>query len=242
MKYQPTYRQFGENGVLVTWPSTIDSLINDEVLRLDRLIAKVFKSQIIELVPSYHSLAVYLKEGESVSNFIELIKELPISETKRSENVKRLITIPVCYESKYALDLEEVALANKITTKKVIQLHTKEIYKVYFLGFLPGFPYLGGLNKNLHTPRKNTPRIHIEKGSVAIGGKQTGIYTIDSPGGWNVIGRSPLAFFSCESSLRCLLKPGDFVRFSSIAEAEFKKIEAEVANGTFEVGKEVYHD
>ena len=242
MKYQPTYQKFGENGVLVTWPSKIDSLINDEVLRLDRLIVKAFKDKIIELVPSYQSLAVYLIEGESVSDFIERLKELPISETRRSQNVKSLITIPVCYESKYALDLEEVASANKITTKKVIQLHTKEIYRVYFLGFLPGFPYLGGLNDSLSMPRKNTPRIHIEKGSVAIGGNQTGIYTVDSPGGWNVIGRSPLAFFSCESSLRCLLKPGDFVRFSSIAEADFKKIETEVTNGTFEVRKEAYHD
>jgi inhibitor of KinA len=242
MNYQPTYRRFGENGVLINWSSKIDPLINDEVLRLDVLIAKVFGSKVIELVPAYHSLAVYLKEGESVSHFIELLKELPISETRGSQNVKRLITIPVCYQPKYALDIEELALANKITIKKVIQHHTKEIYKVYFLGFLPGFPYLGGLNESLHTPRKSKPRIHIEKGSVAIGGKQTGIYTIDSPGGWNVIGRSPLAFFSCDSSLRCLLKPGDFVRFSSISEKKFKEIEAEVAQGNFEVGKEDHYD
>ncbi|MFT4849221.1 MAG: inhibitor of KinA [Sediminicola sp.] len=242
MNFQPTYQHFGENGVLINWPSKIDPQINDEVLRLDILITKTFGDRIIELVPSYQSLAVYLKEVESVSNFIELLKELPISEDRRYEKVSRLITIPVCYDPKYGLDIEELALANKITTKKVIQLHTKEIYKVYFLGFLPGFPYLGGLNESLYTPRKNKPRKHITEGSVAIGGEQTGIYTIDSPGGWNVIGRSPLAFFSCESSLRCLLKPGDFVRFSSIDETEFKKIEAEVANDTFQVGKEVYHD
>jgi inhibitor of KinA len=153
-----------------------------------------------------------------------------------------LITIPVCYEPKYALDLEEVALANKLTTKKVVQLHTKEIYKVYFLGFLPGFPYLGGLDKHLYTPRKSKPRRHIEKGSVAIGGGQTGIYTIDSPGGWNIIGRSPLEFFSCKNSLQCLLKPGNFVRFVSISEKKLKKIEEEIASGTFELRKEVYND
>ena len=242
MNQQPTYRHFGENGVLINWPSRIDPLINDEVLSMDSLIAKAFGYKIIELVPSYHSLAVYLKEGESVSSFIELLKELPVSETRRSKNVKRLITIPVCYDPKYALDIEELALANEITTKKVIQLHTGEIYKVYFLGFLPGFPYLGGLDKSLFTPRKSTPRKYIESGSVAIGGKQTGIYTEDSPGGWNIIGRSPLEFFSCESSLQCLLKPGDFVRFSSISKKQFKKIRAEVAKGIFEVGKEVHRD
>ena len=241
MNYQPTYRHFGENGVLINWPSKIDPLINDEVLRLDILIAKAFGSKIIELVPSYHSLAVYLKEGESVSDFIELLKELPVSESRRSQNVKRLITIPVCYKPKYALDIEELALANKITVREVIRLHTKEIYKVYFLGFLPGFPYLGGLDKSLYTSRESTPRKHIEKGSVAIGGKQTGIYTIDSPGGWNVIGRSPLEFFTCENSLQCLLKPGDFVQFSSISVKKFKIIKSEEASGDFEVGKEVYH-
>jgi len=242
LNYKPTYQHFGENGVLINWPSKIDSLVNDEVLHFDAFIGEVFGSKIIELVPSYQSLAVYLKEGESVHNFIQLLKELSASETTKPQNVRRLITIPVCYDLKYALDIEELALANKIAVKKVIELHTKEIYKVYFLGFLPGFPYLGGLNKALYTPRKSTPRINIEKGSVAIGGEQTGIYTTDSPGGWNVIGRSPLTFFSCESSLKCLLKPGDFVKFSSISKEKFKKIESEVMQGTFEVEKEDRND
>ena len=226
MNHRPTYRSFGENGVLIDWQSKIDSQINDEVLSLDSIITEEFESKIIELVPAYHSLAVYLKEGESPSDFIELLKRLPISDDKNFKNVKRLVTIPVCYDLKYALDIDEVATTNKVTVNEVIRLHTNEIYKVYFLGFLPGFPYLGGLNKSLYTPRKSKPRKNIENGSVAIGGKQTGIYTIDSPGGWNVIGKSPLDFFSCEIALHCLLKPGDYVRFSSISREKFKKNKA----------------
>ncbi len=242
MNLEPTYQHFGENGVLINWSSKIDSLINDEVLNMDRLISKTFESRIIELVPSYQSLAVYLKEGESASNFIQLLKELPVSETIESQNTKRLLTIPVCYDLQYALDIEALALANKITVKKVIELHTRETYKVYFLGFLPGFPYLGGLNKSLSTPRKSTPRQNIEKGSVAIGGGQTGVYTVDSPGGWNVIGKSPIDFFSTESRFRCLLKPGDLVRFHSISTKTYKRIKTEVVAGTFKVEKEAYYD
>ncbi len=240
MNLEPTYQHFGENGLLIDWPSKIDTLINDEVLRMDKLISKTFGNKIIELVPSYHSLAIYLKEDERISDFIELLKELPIFSAKKVLKIKNIITIPVCYEPKYALDLDEVAINNGINVKEVIRLHTKETYKVYFLGFLPGFPYLGGLNESLYTSRKSTPRRNIEKGSVAIGGEQTGIYTIDSPGGWNIIGKSPLDFFSSESSLRCLLKPGDFVRFSPISTKKFEKINAEVARGNFEVRKEVY--
>ncbi|MFT4670631.1 MAG: inhibitor of KinA [Ulvibacter sp.] len=242
MNLEPTYQHFGENGLLINWPSKIDPIINDEVLRIDNLISKEFGSKIIELVPSYHSLAIYLQEGELISDFIKLLKELPVSETIRPNSIRQLITIPVCYDPAYALDIEDLALANEITTKKVIQLHIKEIYKVYFLGFLPGFPYLGGLDKSLYTARKSKPRKYIEKGSVAIGGKQTGIYTEDSPGGWNIIGKSPLDFFSCENSLRCLLKPGDFVRFSSISKKKYKEIKEEVARGAYEVGKEVHRD
>ena len=115
MNYKPTYQHFGENGVLINWSSKIDSLVNDEVLHLDAFIGEVFGSKIIELVPSYQSLAVYLKEGESVANFIQLLKELPVSESIRPQNVRRLITIPVCYDLKYAVDIDELALANKIT-------------------------------------------------------------------------------------------------------------------------------
>ena len=101
---------------------------------------------------------------------------------------------------------------------------------------------MGGLDEKLFTPRKSTPRKFIEKGSVAIGGKQTGIYTLDSPGGWNIIGRSPIDFFSCEISLQCLLKPGDFVRFTSVSAKKFKKIKTELKAGSYEVGKEAYRD
>ena len=242
MKLKPTYQHFGESGILINWPAKIDPLINDEVMQMDRLIAKTFGDKIIELVPTYHSLAVYLREGENTFDFIQLLKKIAPTGNDRSSKIDNVIIIPVCYESAFAPDLEKVAKLNRLTVKEVINLHTEGLYKVYFLGFLPGFPYLGGLNEKLYTPRKSTPRKFIEKGSVAIGGKQTGIYTLDSPGGWNIIGKSPLDFFSCEVSIQCLLKPGDFVRFMSVSAKKFKKVKTEIEAGNYKVGKEAYRD
>lgn len=242
MSLKPTYQHFGESGILINWSAKIDPLINEEVLQMDRLIAKTFGEKIIELVPTYHSLAVYLREGENISDFIEILKKINTTVSGRDVKIDNVIIIPVCYESTFAPDMEDVAKLNGLTVKEVIKLHTEGLYKVYFLGFLPGFPYLGGLDEKLFTPRKSTPRKFIEKGSVAIGGKQTGIYTLDSPGGWNIIGRSPIDFFSCEISLQCLLKPGDFVRFTSVSAKKFKKIKTELKAGSYEVGKEAYRD
>ena len=240
MKIAPTYQHFGHNGALINWPSKIDRRINDEVLQMDSLISGVFGDKIVELVPSYCSLAVYLKAGESVLEFIELLKDFAVSDTLTVKNTNFAITIPVCYEPQYALDLDVVARYNKLTATEVVRIHTNEAYNVFFLGFLPGFPYLGGLSESLHTPRKKTPRQTIEKGSVAIGGKQTGVYTMASPGGWNIIGKSPLDFFSFRDSFQCLLRPGDVVKFDAISGKEYEQIKAAVIKGTFKVGKEVY--
>lgn len=242
MKLKHTYQHFGESGILINWPRKINPSINDEVLLMDSLIAKNFGDRIIELVPAYHSLAVYLKEGENRTNFIELLKNMDRSGAGSASKIDNVVSIPVCYESDFAPDLEDVASKNNLTKKDVVALHTQGLYKVYFLGFLPGFPYLGGLDKQLFTPRKSTPRKFVEKGSVAIGGEQTGIYTQDSPGGWNIIGRSPLNFFSCDSALHCLLKPGDYVRFISVSVKKFKKIENDLENEKHKRRKEDRHD
>ena len=242
MKLKPTYQHFGEGGILINWPARVDPLINDEVLRMDHFIANTFGEKIIELVPSYHSLAVYLKKGESISKFIELLNKTTVTVSDNRRDIDTVIIIPVCYESTFAPDLDVVASKNGLTRKDVIALHTQGLYKVYFLGFLPGFPYLGGLDEKLYTPRKSKPRTFVEKGSVAIGGEQTGIYTQDSPGGWNIIGRSPLEFFSCDTSLHCLLKPGDFVRFISVSAKKYKKIKTDLEKDKNRIGKEGHRD
>ena len=237
-----TFVQFGEHGLLISWPSKIDPSINEEVLKMDAIVTATFSEEIIETVPAYHSLAVYLKSTVVVTEFIAKLKKTPSTSVKIELGRTFIVTIPVCYNIKFAPDMEEVASIQDITVDEVIKIHTEPFYKVYFLGFLPGFPYLGGLSEKLSTPRKKTARKLVEKGSVAIGGNQTGIYTMDSPGGWNIIGRSPLLFFSTSIGVTSLLNPGDFVKFTPVSLEEFNDIKGEIELGNYEVKKEVRND
>ncbi len=131
------------------------------------------------------------------------------------------MTIPVCYDIEFAPDLHEVANHAKIPTREVIRLHSSAKYRVHFLGFTPGFAYLGGLPETLHVPRLATPRKHVPAGSVAIAGAQAGIYPVDSPGGWRLIGRTPVRIFDPDSTQPTRLTPGDLVEFSAIDRATF---------------------
>lgn len=133
----------------------------------------------------------------------------------------RLVEIPVCYEEEFGLDLCEVAAHHRLTCEEVIAIHTSGQYRVYFLGFMPGFAYLGGLSPRLSTPRLPSPRARVPAGSVAIAGAQTGIYPMTTPGGWRIIGRTPLQLFSAEREKPALLELGDEVRFEKISRQEF---------------------
>ncbi len=138
----------------------------------------------------------------------------------------RLIEIPVCYEDEFAPDLDEVASHAQLSAADVIAAHTAPIYHVACVGFAPGFPYLTGLAEALATPRRATPRLAVAAGSVAIGGAQTGIYPLTSPGGWNVIGRTPRRLFAIENAPPALLAQGDRVRFRRITREEFEAFPA----------------
>ena len=140
-----------------------------------------------------------------------------------SRHYNKTIQIPVCYEQEFGLDLEEVARRAGIEPKEVVDLHCGGDYRVHCLGFTGGFAFLGGLPKKLATPRRNVPRKEIPAGSVAIGGKQTGIYPIKSPGGWNVIGRTPLKLFDPNKNPPTFLQAGDRVRFRAITREEFER-------------------
>ena len=133
------------------------------------------------------------------------------------------IEVPVCYDQEFAFDLDEVARNAGVHLKEVVDLHCGADYRVHCVGFTPGFPFLGGLPRQLATPRRDVPRKEIPAGSVAIGGRQTGIYPIKSPGGWNVIGRTPLRLFDPQKDPPVLLRAGDRVRFRSITREEFER-------------------
>lgn len=147
----------------------------------------------------------------------------------------RIIKIPVQYGGTYGPDIEEVAKHNRITVEQVIEKHTSKPYLIYMLGFMPGFPYLGGLDEQLHTPRRNQPRLKIHAGSVGIANNQTGLYPSDSPGGWQIIGRTPLKIFSSEREPMSMYEAGEWIQFYAIDEQEFIQIERDISDGNFNV-------
>lgn len=136
-----------------------------------------------------------------------------------------LVKIPVCYHPSVAPDLAHMAAQTELTEAEIIQLHCQPIYKVYLIGFLPGFPYMASVNKAIQFPRKTTPRALVPAGSVGIAGEQTGIYPLNSPGGWQLIGKTPLILFDMRKEMPCLLQPGDTVQFYPIELAEFLSIQ-----------------
>jgi inhibitor of KinA len=190
----------------------------------------------IEIAPAYTTVALFYDpvraidagaSAEDVVGWIEqrIRKALSDSKENRSDQAgKSLLEIPVCYETEFAPDLEEVARHAGLHWKEVVDLHGGAEYRVHCVGFTPGFPFLGGLSHKIATPRRDIPRKEIPAGSVAIGGKQTGIYPIKSPGGWNVIGRTPLRLFDPEKDPPSLLRAGDRVRFRAITREEFESL------------------
>lgn len=235
-------RLFGEHAILIEWTAEINSDIHSSLLLVEHCITTQFSDDIIETVPSYHSLAVFLKQHIDPRKFIETIKENLVITDENTIFSSRLITIPVCYDKSFGPDIEKVCSQADLDVKELIRLHTTPRYKVYFIGFLPGFPYLGGLDAKLESPRLVEPKESVSKGSVAIGGKQTGIYPMNSPGGWNIIGRTPISLFDIGREEASLLRPGDTVQFKAITKKRFATIERKVENGSYIIEKEVYRD
>ena len=187
---------------------------------------------IIELAPGYVTVAVFynlphaIDAGAPVEDVVGWLERriraaLP-EKTHVSPVETRPIEIPVCYEDEFALDHDQVVKQARLDWTEVVDLHSGAEYRVHCVGFTPGFPFLGGLPRKLATPRKEVPRKEIPAGSVAIGGRQTGIYPTKSPGGWNVIGRTPLRLFEPQKNPPALLRAGDRVRFRQITRDEFE--------------------
>jgi inhibitor of KinA len=200
------------------------------VLRFAELVQKDNHYLLEEIVPSYQTVTVYLKKEPLEME--EIIHRL-LSKWKNSRQFEeklssRKITIPVCYEEPYSLDIERVMEQNNLNRDEVIALHSGTTYTVYMIGFLPGFPYLGKLDERLATPRLHTPRFQVEKGAVGIGGQQTGIYPLDSPGGWNIIGKTPLDLFHPEREEPFFIQAGDQLEFYPITMSEYQKIKLEM--------------
>ncbi|PYL62494.1 MAG: hypothetical protein DMF24_03955 [Verrucomicrobia bacterium] len=215
--------------------------ILDQVLHTLYQLREAAIPGVIELAPAYTSVAVFFDpivvaeaSGRPDETFDWLTMQIRgvVSGAGRRRRVRaaksdmRLVEIPVCYAPEFAPDLDDVARGAELSTKEVVELHSTAEYRVACIGFVPGFPFLTGLAKKLATPRRATPRKEISPGSVGIGGAQTGIYPLRSPGGWNLIGRTPLKLFDPTKNPPSFLRAGDRVRFRAITREEFESSNA----------------
>jgi inhibitor of KinA len=212
----------------------------NEVLHAFQQLRSAAIPGVIELAPAYTSVAVFfdpLQVAEASGQpdrafdwLKERVRDVTAGAADRGKrrrtkrNIQDSVEIPVCYDPEFAPDLDDVARHAQISSKEVVDLHSAAQYRVSCIGFVPGFPFLTGLAKKLATPRRSTPRKEIPPGSVGIGGAQTGIYPLRSPGGWNLIGRTPLKLFDPAKNPPALLCAGDRVRFRSITREEFKSL------------------
>ena len=213
----PIYKPAGDNAVLVILGDEIDLQINRRVHALDKLFTRECFAGFVETVPTYTSLLIYY--DPLLVDFSQALSEIQnrVSKLQKvDEQPSRLVEIPTQYGGDYGPDLEFVASHNHLSTDEVIRIHTSRDYPIYMMGFTPGFPYLGGMDDRIATPRLQSPRTLVKAGSVGIAGSQTGIYSIDSPGGWQLIGWTAVKLFNPASERPIFLSPGDVVRFIRI--------------------------
>jgi len=230
------YKIAGDRGIVVEFENEISEKVNSKVRNMFLAIEKSEIKGVEEVIPTYRSLLVLY--DPLVINGMDLLTELKALEKniKPTEIEKpKTIEIPVVYGGKFGPDLEFVAQHNNLSVEEVIKIHTERKYLIYMLGFTPGFPYLGGMSKKIATPRLENPRTKIPEGSVGIAGNQTGIYPIESPGGWRLIGRTPLKLFDPYGKQPFLLQAGDYLKFVSVNEQHYHSIKAQVENGSYTV-------
>ena len=228
------YLVSGDCAVCVEFGNEISPEINRKIRAFKIAVEKEGIEGIVETVPTYRSLLVVYKP--EVIRFKELTEKFEaIMGAMDTIQIPppTVIEIPVLYGGEMGPDIENVASHNGKTVEEVLKIHTSEEYLIYMLGFIAGFPYLGGMSKEIATPRLKSPRVKIEGGSVGIAGEQTGVYPVASPGGWQLIGRTPLKLYDSEREKPVLLEAGQYIKFRSVTEDEYKKIEKQVEDGTY---------
>ena len=214
----------GDCGIICDFGDEVSKKTNKEVIKLFNFIQESVNSKkikgILNYTPSYNKLIINFELGEIKSKeIIEFIKSSDYSKTTLSEKSK-VVEIPICYDEEFALDIKRLEEKTKLSFKEIVNEHLNTDFFVYMIGFVPGQPFLGDINKNLYHDRLDTPRVKINKGSVGIVEKFCTIYTFESPGGWNIIGRTPLNLFNINKKNTSVLSPGDTVKFQSITKKD----------------------
>ena len=221
----------GDCGITCDFGDEVDKKTNKEVIKLFNFIQESVNSKkikgILNYTPSYNKLIINFELGKIKSKeIIEFIKVSDYSKTTLSEKNK-IVEIPICYDEEFALDIKRLEEKTKLSFKEIVNDHLNTDFFVYMIGFVPGQPFLGDLNKKLYHDRLDTPRVKINKGSVGIVEKFCTIYTFESPGGWNIVGRTPLDLFNINKKNTSMLSPGDTVKFKSITKKDLSSFKNE---------------
>lgn len=226
----------GDSSILIEFGREISPDINHRIAATVQLIRAQQIEGITDMIPSF--CALLINYDPRVLTYAQLrgrLEQLLKLEVDAGERKKRVYEIPVCYGGAFGPDLQSIAEHAGLTADEVIRIHSAPDYLIYMLGFLPGFCYLGGLDERIHTPRLANPRLKIPAGSVGIGGSQTGIYPLDSPGGWQLMGMTPVRTYDPERTPAILVEAGEYIHFTPVDEAEYRRIQALVEKNEYQV-------
>ena len=225
----------GDSSLLIEFGKEISPEINRKISATIQLMKEQLIEGVVDMIPAFCSLLVnYDPRVISYDEIRERMQALVRVDARAGETRKRIFEIPVCYGGEYGPDIQNIAEHAGLSQEEVIQIHSSRDYLIYMLGFLPGFTYLGGLDERLHTPRLANPRIRIPAGSVGIGGSQTGIYPLDSPGGWQLMGMTPVKTYDPSRETPILVEAGDYIRFVPVEEEEYLQIKEAVSRGEYQ--------
>lgn len=236
MYEQARFLPMGDCALVMEFANEISKEVNARIRQTTKAIEKI--EGVIEVLPTYRSITIFYRPDQIT--YDELVTKLQTIREGNEEGVSlsRRIEIPTVYGGEYGPDLAYVAQHASLSEEEVIRIHTGTDYLVYMLGFSPGFTYLGGLDARIATPRLESPRVKIPAGSVGIAGSQTGMYPSESPGGWQLIGRTPLKLYDPKKEPPVFIQAGDYIRYVAITESEYAEIEEQVNAGRYQVKME----
>lgn len=217
------------------WPKEISIEILKDQMKVKEFLEREYKEGIKEIRVGFNTLSLKLQFEINEKECQDLLGEIKALPKNSFEFKSKTWVIPVCYDIEFAKDLPNLSKIHQMEVKELISLHSQTTYLLHFYGFLPGFMYLGGLNPKLYTPRKSNPDRLLTKGTVAIGGQQTGIYPMDSPGGWHAIGRTPIELFDITKNPPSIAQIGDKIRFQEISMSEFQNIKELSEKGLYQL-------
>ena len=224
----------GDSSVLIEFGKEISPEINARIATMIKLMKVQQIEGIVDMIPSFCALLInYDSRVISYSDLNKRLENVLKLDAKAEVAAAEVFEIPVCYGGKFGPDMANLVEHSGLSEKEIIEIHSGSDYLIYMLGFLPGFPYLGGLDERIHIPRLANPRIKIPAGSVGIGGAQTGIYPLDSPGGWQLLGQTPVKTYDPEREVPILFEAGDYIRFVPVSEKGYLEIEKQVKANTY---------